>query len=91
VPDRHHPNRLTKKINKIQKSDTFLDAGKQPSTHHDLPRNPPQLHHKNTTPKHSFSQKPPEKPPSHHTPKKCGPAKKPNRILQIKEPPYTPA
>jgi hypothetical protein len=48
VPDRHHPNRLTKKNppkNKSQNRDIFLDAKKQPPTHHDLPRN----HHNFTT------------------------------------------
>jgi hypothetical protein len=81
VPDRHHPHRLTTK-NILKNSGKFLDAKKRPSTHHDLPRNPPQLHHKNTTTKHPVSQKPPEKTPLRHTTKKMRPGKKPNRILR---------
>jgi hypothetical protein len=77
VPNRHHPVRLTSghTQNKPKNSGIFLDAKKQPSTHHDLPRNSPQLHHKNTTIKHPFSQKPLKKRPS-TTHKKNAPRQK---------------
>jgi hypothetical protein len=87
VPDRHHPQRLTKKKltkNKVQNSGIFLDAEKRPSTLHDLPA----THHNFTTktPRKNthFFQNPLKKRPSHHTTKKMRPGKKPNRIVNLK-------
>jgi hypothetical protein len=41
----------------------FLAPGNNHPTHHHLPRNPPQLHHKNTTATHRIFQTPPSKTP----------------------------
>jgi hypothetical protein len=104
MPDRHHPVRLAQKAknepakNKSQNRGMFLDAKKQPSTNHDLPRNSPQLHHKITTPKHRFSQKPLQNGPS-TTRQKKRPGKSRTALFRIRVPPrqsaveapYTPA
>jgi hypothetical protein len=87
VPDRHHPQRLTKRKltkNKVQNSGIFLDAKKRPSNTPRFTSNSPQLHHKNTTQKHPFFPKPPEKTalPPHH--KKNAARQKPNRIVNLK-------